>query len=104
MDNINQAILQHLTTDKWKHVKTLAKELDLPLKKDYRDLRKLITKMQQKGAWILSSDNGYRIAKNLDEIKETRDHYLKFIIGYGSKIKALNKMEKNFNGQIPLDL
>lgn len=99
-----QVILQRLSTEHWKHVKTLANELGLPPKKDYRDLREYITKMQQKGAWILSSNDGYRIAKNLDEIRDTRDYYLKFIIGYGKKIKALNKMEKNFNGQLLMDL
>jgi biotin operon repressor len=105
-DELAQAILQHLSVGKKQSIKQkyLASELYLKSDKQIREMRRTITELRHKGYWILSCTKGYYLAETLDEIKEARAYWLKYVKALCVDLRDLKNMEHNFTGQLPLKL
>ena len=105
-NELAQAILQHLSVGKKLAIqqKSLALSLNLKSDKQIREMRRTITELRHKGYWILSCTRGYYLAETLDEIKEARAYWLKYIKALCIDLRDLKNMEHNFTGQLPLKL
>ena len=105
-DELAQSILQHLSVGKKQSIKqkSLASELYLKSDKQIREMRRTITELRHKGYWILSCTKGYYLAETLDEIKEARAYWLKYVKALCVDLRDLKNMEHNFTGQLPLKL
>ena len=105
-DDLKLAILRHLKQGEANaiHKADLMKCLGLKGDREERLMRLTIVELRHTGEMILSSQKGYFIAHDLDEIKATYEYWLKYVKSIGLDLKDLKRMINNYSGQTRMKL